>query len=220
MKIKRLIEKIQNKIEWKFINPILSCNRRKKLVTDKFTIISNNCWGGRCYEYFNLPKLTPTVGAYFYAEDYLKFCSNLKYYLGIPLVVNKATYSKHFESLKNKGEEDVLVGFLDDVEIVFLYYYDEETIISKWNRRIERINWNNIILKFSYQNECSKKIIEEFLKIKDYSKFVLVGKHITNDKDEIVYARSHGYETVDETENFNKYIKPLEVLNKRLRESE
>ena len=60
------------------------------------------------------------------------------------------------------------------------------------------------ILKFSYQNECNDDLVKEFLKIKDYSKFVLVGAQITYDSNEIVFKKFIGKENIDETINFDR----------------
>ena len=59
--------------------------RRRQLRDSCFTIISNNCWAGTVYRYFGLPYLSPTVGLYFFASDYVKFASNLRHYINTPL---------------------------------------------------------------------------------------------------------------------------------------
>ena len=63
----------------------LSTIRRKKLQISSFTIISNNCWGGMIYESYNLVKQSPTIGMFFFPSDYIKFISNLKFYIESPL---------------------------------------------------------------------------------------------------------------------------------------
>ena len=83
-------------------------------------------------------------------------------------------------------------------------------------KRVERINWDRIILKFSYQNECNDNLVESFLEIEGYPKFVLVGKPITNHKDEIVFRRARGKETVNETINFDRFLNPIRLINERL----
>jgi uncharacterized protein (DUF1919 family) len=105
---------------------------------------------------------------------------------------------------------------LDNIEIVFLHYGSADVVLEKWNRRVQRINWDRIILKFSYQNECDDDLVREFLKIEDYPKFVFVGKPITNDSDEIIFKRAQGKETVDETVNFNRFINPINIINDRI----
>ena len=117
---------------------------------------------------------------------------------------------------KTKNEENSLIGKLDDVEIIFLHYHDKKILIEKWNRRVERINWDRLILKFSYQNECSDELIKSFLEISDFPKFCLVGKKNTDSPDEILFKRRNGKETVNETENFDWFINPIALINDRL----
>lgn len=132
-------------------NPMLGKFRRKKLKDPNVTIISNNCWGGHVYRYFGLPYMSPTIGLYFYAEDYVKFCSKLEYYLEQELKFIDASESSHTEDVKKKK---CPIGKLDDIEIVFLHYKSEEEAFQKWERRKERINMKNIVFKFSEQNLC------------------------------------------------------------------
>lgn len=46
-------------------NRCLGRARLKRLRSTDFTVISNNCWAGTVYRYFNLPYLSPTCGLYF-----------------------------------------------------------------------------------------------------------------------------------------------------------
>lgn len=48
------------------------------------------------------------------------------------------------------------------MEIFFLHYSDKNIIKEKWNRRVERINYDNLIFKFSYMNGCTKQDLELF----------------------------------------------------------
>ena len=54
---------------------------KKSIENKDFSIISNNCWAGRVYQYLDMPYLSPTAGLYFFAPDYIKFVSNLRKYL-------------------------------------------------------------------------------------------------------------------------------------------
>ena len=213
--IKRL-NNFCHKLEKKLFVPLLAKSRKKRLKHDDFTIISNNCWGGCCYEWFGMAKLSPTVGAYFFAEDYVKFCSRLKYYLSLDLEIIPLSCSRHYESLEKQHNSKAIIGKLGDVEIVFLHYPNKEIVLEKWKRRVERVNWERIILKFSYQNNCSDELVKAFLDINEYPKFVLVGSAITNSADEIVFKRANGKETIDETINFDRFINPLQIINDRL----
>ena len=63
------------------MNIYLGKYRNRKLLDKDITIISNNCWGGHVYRYLGIKYLSPTVGLYFFANDYVKFCEDLKYYI-------------------------------------------------------------------------------------------------------------------------------------------
>ena len=158
------IERFKHKIS-ELSNPYLGRFRKKRLNNDDFTIISNNCWGGVCYEYYCLPKMSPTVGMYFFAEEYIRFLSNIREYLSKELMVVGFEESKYKEELRKRGQTDVLIGKLDDVEIVLLHYHDKSIAKEKWNRRIKRVNWDNLIIKFSYMNLCEERHVQAFEQI-------------------------------------------------------
>lgn len=140
--------------------------RKKKINKSRFTIISNNCWGGEVYESYNLIKQSPTVGLFIMASDYIKFISNLKYYLAQPLEFINPFKSKYVTELKeSKGYGQYPVARLDDIEIFFMHYSSQKQAVEKWNRRIQRINWNHILYKFNDQNGCTLDDIKNFEKL-------------------------------------------------------
>lgn len=103
-----MIDKIKIKGR-EFLNPYLAPLRRRLLLIKggvlPFTIISNNCWGGHVYRYFDLPYDSPTIGLYFFSSDYLKFVSNLHFYLNQELQFISYTESKYKEPLIIRGEK-------------------------------------------------------------------------------------------------------------------
>lgn len=142
--------------------------RKKKINKEKFTIISNNCWGGMIYESYGLQKQSPTIGLFFEPGDYLKFITNLKYYLSQDLKFIKYNESKNknfLKSVKLDENTSVPLGKLGDIEIIFLHYKDEKEAKEKWQRRIKRINYKNIIFKFNDQNGCTEEHLKAFLKL-------------------------------------------------------
>ncbi|MCD8291242.1 MAG: DUF1919 domain-containing protein [Prevotella sp.] len=106
--------------------------------------------------------MSPTVGTYFYADDYIKFISNLQYYLSCDLTFISHGDSKYADILSLKKQESAPIGCLDDVEIVFLHYHSEEEAREKWERRVKRANTDNLIVKFSEQNLCEYSHLKEF----------------------------------------------------------
>ncbi len=173
--IKRKAKKILLNVK-KCILSFFSETRRffvKRSVKNKnFSVISNNCWAGRLYQYLDMPYLSPTAGLYFFAPDYIKFVSDLRRYLDIPLRFIKPEESKYYEEIKKRNQTDKPIGILDDVEIVFLHYKTQEEAEEKWNRRKERINFDNIIIKFSRMNLCTEKEIDAFCNLPFENKFV------------------------------------------------
>lgn len=141
--------------------------RRKKIKCDDFTIISNNCWGGLVYESYNLPKNSPTVGMYFISEEYLKFVSNLKYYLTeckISFVDANLSKHKDFYS-KDSRFGSFPIAVLGDVEIAMLHFHSEQEVVEKWERRVKRINWERLIVKMNDQNQCNEEIVCKFCQL-------------------------------------------------------
>lgn len=135
---------------------------RKQLKKTNFTIISNNCWGGVVYEHFGLKKQSPTIGSYFFAEEYIRFVSNLDYYLKCDLQFIKVEASKYSDLIKLKKQENVPIGILGDIEIMFLHYHSCDEAKEKWDRRIKRVNRDNLIIKFSEQNLCKYDHLRHF----------------------------------------------------------
>lgn len=114
-------------------------NARRKLTNHDFCIISNNCWGGRVYQDLGKPYNTPFVGLFLHSACYIKLLENLEYYLSVPLTFTGQ--SKYLEELKYP------VGLLDDIEVHFMHYVSEQEAHEKWNRRLERMNWENLFVK-------------------------------------------------------------------------
>lgn len=212
-----IIERIQHKLYIK-TNFIFSKFRTKELKNIDFTIISNNCWGGICYEHYGLPKLSPTVGLYFYADDYIKFISNLEYYTSLDIDFIDARRSKYSDDLLRKNEWQKPIGVLDDVEIVFLHYKNAKEAKQKWERRVKRINWDNLILKFSYMNNCNDQHIHEFYKICNlhhYKHFCLVPKLIPGYENMYIVQDCKGSQILDDTFYWNSYFDVKDFLNSK-----
>ena len=64
--------------------------------------------------------------------------------------------------LIEKGQTDIPVGMLGDIEVIFLHYRNPIEAKEKWKRRVERINWNNLVYKFSYMNGCNDSLLSDF----------------------------------------------------------
>lgn len=136
----------------------------RKIIDKDTTIISSNCFAGRILQDMNAMYNTPTLGLYFWYPDYVEFLQNLKYYLTEATLefVDHSKYPLGNERRKN-WKHWYPIGLLDGkIEIQFLHYHTENEAREKWNRRKNRINWDNLIIIGSEQNLCTPKDIIAF----------------------------------------------------------
>ena len=157
----------------RILKKILAPFCRIGLKNKEFSIISNNCWGGFYYDMFNLPYLSPTIGLFIPPSDYIKLLENLKYYLNYPILRQiKPKEANCYPILMRKKErnyisniDNLIIGKLDDIEIVFLHYSNFNDAKEKWFRRAKRVDYNRLIIKFNDQNECSETDVKNFFKL-------------------------------------------------------
>lgn len=206
----------------KFRRIVFANRRQKRLNNTNFTIISNNCWGGMTYETYNLPKQSPTVGLFFMAEDYIKFISDLKGYLSEDLRFISPRDSKWRNAKEIKNDShfgQYPIGKLGDIEIFFLHYESEEQAKEKWERRVERINWDKLLIKFNDQNGCKKSDLETFLKLPYKNKIFFTSQKWDGiSSDEIVYipqfSKNNFIMASYEPFGKNKHFDVNDLLNK------
>lgn len=212
---KRKIKKLKKRIAKFFYN--LRRKIVKRFVKRRdFSVISNNCWAGRVYQYLDMPYLSPTAGLYFFAPDYIRFVSNLKHYLGCKLEFIKPEDSKYYELLKERNQLSVPVALLDDVEIIFLHYKTPEEAAEKWYRRASRVNYDNIIIKLSRMNLCTEKEMAEFAELQFDNK-ILINNRKDKKYDCEIYAplESDEYGIINDTQPFPGKVNIIKILNKK-----
>ncbi len=141
--------------------------RRRKVTAKDWTIISNNCWGGFIYQSYGMPYMTPTVGCFFMAEDYLRMIRDLRRWMSVPLEfisAHQSCYEDYCRTLPKFGAYPV--GILADgeerVEIHFLHYTARKEAGMHWQSRVKRINWNKLLYKFNDQNLCTDQHLAQF----------------------------------------------------------
>ncbi len=206
MSIKVFYDRVQHKLV-ENTNPFLGGIRRKwGGVNKEFTIISNNCWAGSVYRYFNMPYLSPTAGLYFYEEEYIKFLNNLEGYCGMELEEISLDDSKYKESLISKGQINVPIGKISNIEIVFLHYPNFKEAKEKWVRRCKRINWDNLIVKNAEMNLCTREHILEFDRMPFNTKFIFTTKDYGIESQIIFGEYKNKDQVKDDTTLFNKYV--------------
>ena len=98
-----------------------------------------------------------------------------------------------------------------------MHYKDPDIAKDKWERRRKNVNWDNIILKFSYMNGCNDDHVHDFEKIKGIKKFALVSHEFPeyNDCKIASYAIKDG-QIINDTFFFNKDIDIIELINSKV----
>lgn len=122
---------IRRKLRDKFKN-IFSKKDIELLKDQNFVIICDNCWGGSLYQWYKRPYNSPFVGIRIYADCYLKLLANFDFYIKQSLTfINKSKYPERKITYP--------LALLDDIEVHFTHYKDEEEARTKWERRTERM---------------------------------------------------------------------------------
>lgn len=197
----------------RLLRKIIAPIRRIGLRNRKFSIISNNCWGGYIYDIYGLQYQTPTIGIYFFAEEYIKFINNLKYYLSIdckPLDINESKYKD--ELLKRNN---MYIGHVGDVEIVFAHYENAYDGCKKWNKRRKRVIYNNLLLKFNDQNLFTMNMFKEFENIDYKHKVFFTSIKELNGNPDVYYIKKYekeGY-VLDDIKSSKKICNYKKLLN-------
>lgn len=127
-----------------------------------FVIISNNCWGGALYQWYNRTYNTPFVGLFLYGPCYIKLLSNFMYYMTLELkFIEKSIYPDRLKTYP--------LALLGDIEIHFTHYKTEDEAKTKWNIRKERMfketDIDNYFFKICDRERVTKDIIVAFHKL-------------------------------------------------------
>ena len=110
-------------------------------------------------------------------------------------------------------QENVPIGLIDDVEVVFLHYKTFEEAVEKWNRRKSRINWDNLYIKMSFQNECKDEYVYEFDRLPYRNKLFFVTKDYGVQSQIIMKDRLGDSMILNDTDWFNKFIDVTKFIN-------
>jgi len=167
------------------INFMFADARAKKLITYNFSIISNSCLAGVLYKSFGCKMLSPTIDMIIEPRDYVKFCTDFSNYMKYEL-----THSH--DEWRPATKEKYPVTKLNDVYIHMVHYRNFSVAKDAWNRRAERIVWNNLFFIFhDWHFQLQRDDVENFLKIKYKNKLCLLSKsfyYFQNDE-QIVFSK-------------------------------
>lgn len=133
---------------------------KERLNNSDFSIICCDCMGGITYHNLGEQFLSPTINTMIPSDSFVKFISNLEYYLNQELCFIDNT------ELSPSKDSNIPIAKLDDVIIYFTHYNSREEAKEKWEKRKVRINYENIYVIFNDRG-LTKEVIEQI----DISKF-------------------------------------------------
>lgn len=128
--------------------------QRKILMNKEFSLITSDCIGGCVAKDLKVRMNSPTRNFYFNADDYIKFCKNLDYYLALQPEPYVGKYS-------GRGSE-YLMAALGDLKLFLVHYSSVDQCREEWIRRRERVNMNNMFFIMNDRNFCTEEDIKEF----------------------------------------------------------
>ena len=163
-----------------------------------FSIISNNCWGGGIYQDLKIKYYSPTVGLFFYPDDYIMFLKDLKHNMEAPVeFVEKSKYGQANRFREN--EHYYPIGVIDGkIEIHFLHYKTQEEALEKWIKRASRVNFDNLYIKMDDRDGCTLENIIEFDSLPYKNKIIFTSKEYAGIASQIVLPKCKGQKCVGE----------------------
>lgn len=160
----------------KFNRSLLTRYFKMQTHDNKFCIISNDCWGAEIYKLLNREFNTPFIGLMLMGPCYIKLLSDPFYFMNLPL--NFRQKSKYPEMQEINAGIDFPMAVLGDstIEVHFLHYKSTSDAEHKWMRRLKRMDWDNLFIKY----DCGKdyadtQTVQSFINL-PYPNKLLFGK--------------------------------------------
>lgn len=127
---------------------------RKKFKNTEVTLYSANCLAGVMLHDLGCLFTTPTVNMLFNFKDYIRFLSNLSYYLSLDPVDTGIVWNDTY-----------FVSMLGDLRLYFAHVSSFSEGRAAWNRRKTRVKNENIVVFMT------DKVVEEPLEEADLLAF-------------------------------------------------
>lgn len=143
-------------------------NRKRLHNTKNVTIISDNCMAGFLCSDLGLEFNTPTLNGAFSPSDYIKFLSNLDFYLSEPL------------SFSTDPERGCPIAQISDIRYRFTHYKSNIEAKAVWNYGKRHINYDNIFFIMTEKERCTLVDMQAFDELPFKNKVILTHKPYPN----------------------------------------
>ncbi|WGE57042.1 DUF1919 domain-containing protein [Actinobacillus equuli] len=164
--------------------------------------------GGKVYQELGISYTSPFVGLFIFSPDYLKLVKNFKIYMNYELEFKKS--SIYVDNFDNRYP----LANLGDIEIHFLHYSSENEAKEKWDRRKNRIVWNNLFFKMNDNDKCTYQLLKEFDDLDIKGKVIFSSKNYS-DLTNLVFFKHNQYdESVGiDLKTYRKYFDAVDWIN-------
>ncbi len=143
-----------------------------KLKESRLSIISNNCWGGTVYNTLGLECISPFKNLFLEDDSYLRMLYELQYYLQCDPSFGGFAIDIH------SGKKYPILK-LDDVLVHCNHDDDYETAVWNWNRRLKKINMDNLFIEMYTDN---KESAEKFIQLDEFTRKICFVPFECNEK--------------------------------------
>ena len=161
-----MIMKLVNRIQLcsqKIVNYFYENSLQSRIKNENFSILCSNCIGGIIYHRLNKQFLSPTINLWMHQPEFLKFVKDIKGYVAKELEFVKTEYAYP-------------VGQLGDIKIYFNHSKTEEEARKNWDRRKERIQYDNLYIIMYDRDGITKEDILSLNDVACKDKIVLSDK--------------------------------------------
>lgn len=191
MIIKGMIKNYCRSIRFNFRDFIINRRNRKRLLNDNFTIICSDCTAGCVCKDLKVRMNSPTRNLYFNANDYIKFCQNLDYYLSLRLTEDDS-----------RVEQPYLTAMCGDIRLFLVHYPTLEQAQEEWERRKKRVNYDNLFFLMNDRNGCTEQDIKEFDQLPYKNKVCFTHKQYSEYKSTYCIPGNENYQFIQSAMNY------------------
>ena len=174
-----------------FTRKKVNARNQSKLRNKDFSLIASNCNGAFILHDLGLKFNSPFVNLWIKPKHYVQLLSNLELYMNTDL------------EFIEEEEINYPVGKLLNVIIYFQHYSSSEEALEKWNKRKERIDYNNLFVMFTERDGCTYSDLLAFDAL-PFKEKVVFTKKIYPEIKSSVYIK--GFENEDEVGNLFEYM--------------
>ena len=138
--------------DWITCIPGFTLQKYRQLQRSQLSIFSINCFGGTLCKTLGLQFRSPFINMFLSAEDYLKFLRCPRVYMEEKLIFQKTAFEHNLKF-------DYPIYTLGNISLHMNHYRNFDEAVEKWEDRKKRINWYNLFVTMSTENQ---ETLEQF----------------------------------------------------------